>query len=121
MERQAMLDRVRAGLEGPAGASQALGMRGHPPAHAVRLVDDGRHLFERHLGGLRILRDDRARARGHELDEVGAAADTMRPHVKMRGPGTTPRSTASFRALASSSKLPTSRTVVNPDRTIRNA
>ena len=49
-----------------------------------------------------------------KITPPGAVADTIRPHVRMRGPGTTPRSTASFSALASSSKLPTSRTVVKP-------
>ena len=72
-----MLDRVDAGLDRDLGAVEALGVGGHPVAHAVGLVDDRRDLLAGHLRGVGILELDRARAGGHDLDEVGAAPELL--------------------------------------------
>ena len=55
VQRQAVLDRVDAGVDGQPRALEPLDVGGHADAEAVGLVDDRLELGRGHLGGLGIL------------------------------------------------------------------
>ena len=80
----AVLDGVDAGLGGPQNPLRAMGVRGHLAAQPVRVGDDGLHLFEGVLRGLRIVALRQHAAGGADLDQVGAVLDVL-PHLVLHG------------------------------------
>ena len=72
-----MLDGVDAGLGGPEDALRSVGVGGDFAAEAVGVGDDGLHLFEGVLAGLRIVALGEDAAGGADLDEVGAVLDVL--------------------------------------------
>ena len=77
VEVGAVLDGVDAGLAGPEDALCAVGVGGDLAAEAVSVGDDGLHLFEGVLGGLRVVALGEDAAGGSDLDEVGAVLDVF--------------------------------------------
>ena len=88
VEREAVLDRVDSLLDREPGAGEPFGVGGDAQAEAVGFVDDRRELLAGQLRRLGVLALDRARARRHDLDEVGAAAKLARapPGACFHGP-----------------------------------
>ena len=75
VEVAAVLDGVDAGLRGPEDGLRSVGVRGDLAAEAVRVGDDGLHLFERVLRGLGVVALGEHAAGGANLDEVGTVFD----------------------------------------------
>ncbi len=73
----AVFDGVNACFGGEEDALCAVGVRGDLAAEAVCVGDDGLHLFEGVLAGLRVVALGEDAACGSDLDEVGAVLDVF--------------------------------------------
>ena len=76
-----VFDRIHAGLRCPENALRAVRVRRDLASQAMRVGDDGFHLFQRVGRSLRIVSVRKHAAGGANLDQVGAVLDDLADFV----------------------------------------